>query len=138
MRLPLTLDETAKQGGELLLLCGRVGHWENALNPQLCADPKSKAPVKSWPANLPLTNCSPRRTAFTPSSSSLLASLLTIYPWAPVPRAPCTTSAEDSWLTKSILDLGESLRICRATSIPFSDGSPMSSRIKSGCSSSAF
>jgi hypothetical protein len=36
------------------------------------------------------------------------------------------------------LDFGESLRIRRAASIPFRDGRPMSSRIRSGWSCSAF
>jgi len=52
-------------------------------------------------------------------------------------NASCTMSGEDSWLTKIILDSGARVRICRADAIPFSAGSPMSRRIKSGFSSSA-
>ena len=47
-------------------------------------------------------------------------------------------STEDSSLKKIILASGTISRIRRAVSIPFSDGSLMSSRIKSGSSSTAF
>ena len=41
-----------------------------------------------------------------------------------MPSASRTTSTEDSWLTKSILDLGESFWIRRAASMPFNDRKP--------------
>src|SRR5580700_430655 len=95
-------------------------------------------PVMLLPDNPRLTNRLPWQTDSTAASSSLPAWALTTYPIAPRSRASCTTSADDSWLRKSILELGASLRICRAAWIPFSFGRPMSSKIKSGFSSSAF
>ena len=53
-------------------------------------------------------------------------------------RLPALHRQKILGFTKSILDSRESLRMSRAASIPLSDGSPMSSTIKSGCSSSAF
>src|SRR4030095_11570659 len=61
-----------------------------------------------------------------------------MYPWAPKLSAVRTISDEDSWLRKSNLAWGASLRIRCATSNPCSFGKLISSRIKSGCSSSAF
>ena len=54
---------------------------------QLSETRASEAPVKSWPANLLPTNCSPRRTTSTAVSSSLPASILTTYPAAPALKA---------------------------------------------------
>jgi hypothetical protein len=58
-------------------------------------------------ANLLLTNRAPRRTASIAASSSAPASAFRRQPHAPKPNAALTMSLEDSWLTKSILDLGE-------------------------------
>jgi hypothetical protein len=85
-----------------------------------------------------LTYCLPARTASIAASRSLPARVLTTYPSAPKLSASCTTSSEDSWVRKIILALGTSFRICRPASIPFNPGRPMSSRIRSGLSSSAF
>ena len=86
---------------------------------------------------LALTNFSPLMTASMPNSISCLASILMMYPRAPRSKASLTTSEEDR-VKNRILDWGLLRSIWRAASIPSIDGRPISIRIKSGRSSSAF
>lgn len=94
--------------------------------------------VGSRLGNLPLTNCSSRITLHTAGKRSCAASDLTTKPNAPILKASCAKSGQSCEVKKMILEPGETLRICRATSRPLRSGSPISSRTKSGCSSALF
>jgi len=80
----------------------------------------------------------PKRTALTAAKSSFAASRLTTYPRAPVSKASRAISESSFAVRNRILESGETERIRRAASIPFSFGRPMSSTTKSGFSSCAF
>ena len=93
---------------------------------------------ESQPCNRLLTNFWPRRTASMAGTSSLPVSIFRTYPFAPLFKAARTTSVSVFWVTKMTFAPGATCCIRLAVSIPFRCGRPISSKIRSGCSSWIF
>ena len=83
-------------------------------------------------------NCWSRKTVLMAGKSSRETFNFKTKPSAPTPTDSCTISGQRYEVKNRILAAGATLRICRAASTPLRFGSPMSSKTRSGCSSSLF
>ena len=79
-----------------------------------------------------------RKTVLMAGKSSREAFNFKIRPSAPTLIASCKIAGPWYEVKNRILEMGATLRICRAASTPLRFGSPMSSKTRSGCNSSLF